>query len=83
MGTEVKGRTRTINWNIVITMLHCGIVNVERIHIHKRTLAVVVYFAVRSTLVLLCFLDATVLRLRESELARDQSTIIAFTIYFC
>ena len=83
MGTEVKRKRRTSNWNIVITMLHCGIVNVEKIHIHKRTLAVVVYVAARLTLVLLCFLDATVLHLGELDLARNRSTINALTKYFC
>jgi hypothetical protein len=71
---EVEGKRRTSNWNIVITTLHCCVVNVKRIHIHS-ILAVVVYVAVRLTLVLLRFLDATVtvLHLRElaSELARD------------
>ena len=80
MGTEVEGKRRTSNWNIVITILHCCIVDVERIHIHS-TLAVVVHVALRLTLVLLRFLDATVtvLHLRELKLAKDRSTIIAFT----
>ena len=49
------------NWNIVITILHCCIVNIKGIHIH-RTLVIVVYVAasVRSALVLLRFLGATV-----------------------
>ena len=64
MGTEleVEGKKRrTSNCNIVITILHCCIVNVKRIHIH-RTLVVVVYVAtgVRLALVLLRFLNATV-----------------------
>jgi hypothetical protein len=88
MGTElevVEGKRRTSNWNIIITTLHCCIVNVKRIHIHS-ILAVVVYVAVPLMLVLLRFLDTTVtvLHLRElgSELARDRSTIIAFTKVF-
>ena len=54
--------------------------DVERIHIHS-TLAVVVHVALRLTLVLLRFLDATVtvLHLKELKLAKDRSTIIAFT----
>ena len=44
-------KRRTSDWNIVITILQCDIVNVIRIH----TVA-----AVRLILVLLCFLDATV-----------------------
>jgi hypothetical protein len=58
--TEVEGKGRTSNWNIVITILHRDIVNVKRIHNHR---TVVVYVSV--TLVLLCFLDVTVLHLRE------------------
>ena len=61
MGTEVVGKRRTSNWDIVITIFHCCIVNVERIHIH-RTLVVVVYVAaaVRLALFLLRFLNVTV-----------------------
>ena len=83
MGTEVEGKRRTSNWNIVITILHCCIVDVERIHIHS-TLAVVVHVALRLTLVLLRFLDATVtvLHLKELKLAKDRSTIIAFNKVF-
>ena len=79
-----REKRRTSNWNIVITILHCCAVNVKRIHVH-RTLVVVVYVAVgvRLALVLLRFLDVTVtvavLHLKELKLARDCSTIIAFT----
>ena len=57
---EAEEKRRTSNWSIVITILHCCIVNVERINIH-RTLVVVVYVAaaVRLALVLLRFLDAS------------------------
>ena len=60
MGTEAEGKKHTSNWCIVITILHCCIVNVKRIHIHG-TLVVVVYVAaaVRLALVLLRFLDAS------------------------
>ena len=47
---EKKGQTS--NWNIVITILQCAIVNVKRIHI---VVAVRLIFAA-----LLCFLDAAV-----------------------
>ena len=58
---KVKGKRRTSNWNIVITILHSCIVNVKRIHIH-RTVVVVVYVAasMRLVLVLLQFLNATI-----------------------
>ena len=58
---EAEEKRRTSNWSIVITILHCCIVNVERINIH-RTLVVVVYVAaaVCLALVLLRFLDTTV-----------------------
>ena len=74
MGIELEKegeKKRTSNWNIVITIIHCCVVNVERIYIHC-TLIVVVYVAavVRLALVLLRFLDATVLHLFELELAR-------------
>jgi hypothetical protein len=94
MGTEleVEGKRRTSNWDIVITILHCCIVNVKRIHIHSTLAVVVVNVAVRLMLVLLRFfpgdatVPVTVLHLRElgSELARDRSTIlvIAFTKVF-
>jgi hypothetical protein len=88
LGTEleVEGKRRTSNWNIVITTLHCCIVNVKRIHIHSTLAVDVVFVAVFLTLVLFRFLDATVtvLHLRElaTELARDRSTIIAFTKMF-
>ena len=50
---EVKGKKgRTSNWNIVITILKCDMVNIIRIH--------TVVVAVRLMLVLLCFLDTTV-----------------------
>jgi len=63
MGTEVvEGKERTSNWNIVITILHCGIVDVKRIHIH-RTVIGHGYVAVRLMLV---FLHATVLHLWET-----------------
>ena len=53
MRTEVKGKKgRTGNWNIVITVLECDMVNVIRIH--------TVVVTVRLMLVFLCFLDATV-----------------------
>ena len=58
---EAEEKRRTSNWSIVITILHCCIVNVERINIHC-TLVVVVYVAaaVCLALVLLRFLDTTV-----------------------
>ena len=52
MRTEAKGKKgRTANWNIVITILQCAIVNVKRIHI-----------VVAASLIsaLLCFLNAAV-----------------------
>ena len=52
-------KRRTSNWDIVMTILHWDILNIIRIQ------AVVVYAAVRLTLVLLCFVDATVLHLRK------------------
>ena len=68
MGTELevelRGKRRTSDWNIVITILHCCIVNVKRIHIHC-TLVVVVCVAgfVPLALVRVLFrvLDATVI----------------------
>ena len=81
MGKRLGGKRRTSNRNIVITVFHCGIVNVKTIHVH-RALAVVVYVAVRLRLVLHRSLDATVLHLRKLESARDRSTIIAFTKVF-
>ena len=55
MMTKVKlegKKGRTSNWNIVITILECDMVNVIRIH--------TIIVAVRLILVLLCFMDATV-----------------------
>ena len=37
---ELEGKRQTSNYNIVITVLHCGIVNIITIHI-RRALAVV------------------------------------------
>ena len=54
-----RSRGPTSNRNIVITILHCDIVNVKRIHIHGAT--VVDYVVVHLTLDLFCFLNATVL----------------------
>ena len=67
-----KGRTS--NWNIVITILQCAILNVKRIHI---------VVAARLIFALLGFLDTTV-HLSNFELAqaRDRSTVIAFTKMF-
>ena len=55
MMTKVKlegKKGRTSNWNIVITIFECDMVNVIRIH--------TIIVAVRLILVLLCFMDATV-----------------------
>ena len=75
MRTEAKGKKgRTANWNIVITILQCAILNVKRIHI---------VVAARLIFALLGFLDTTV-HLSNFELAqaRDRSTVIAFTKMF-
>ena len=56
-GQKQREKGRTSNWNVVIRILRCDIVNVKRIHTVDQV-------AVRLTFVLLCFLDATV-HLRE------------------
>ena len=66
MGTEVEGgERRTSDWIIVMTILQCAIVDVERVQNHRTV--VIAYVGVGLTLVLLCFLDATstVLHLRD------------------
>ena len=57
MMTKVKlegKKGRTSNWNIVITILECDIVNIIRIH------TAVVAMCLILVLLRVCFLDATV-----------------------